>query len=292
MIYSIENEHLTVKIQHKGAEICSLKSKTTNQEFMWDANPDVWGSYAPVLFPIIGVLKNGSYTYKGKSYQIPKHGFIRNNSKLELADKKEDSLTLILESNEDTHEMYPFKFAFYITFQLKEKSLFVKHRVEKLGDGELLFSLGGHPAFKCPLNESEDLTDYYLEFETTETANTHLLSTNGLVSQETSPVLKKSNKLPLTKQLFDNDALIFKKLKSKKVTLKSDKNPSSLSLAFHDFKYLGIWAKPGASFVCIEPWLGIADTEVTEGKLETKEGIIKLHSHKSFEAQFEISIQE
>ncbi len=292
MIYSIENEHLSVKIQHKGAEICSLKSKSTNQEFMWNANPDVWSSFAPVLFPIIGVLKNGSYTYKDKTYQIPKHGFIRNNSKLELADKKEDALTLILEYNEDTLQMYPFKFAFYITFQLKGNSLIVKHKVERMGEGELLFSLGGHPAFKCPFNDAEDLSDYYLEFEATETADTHLLATDGLVSNQTSPILEKSNKLPLTKHLFDNDALIFKKLKSKKVTLKSDKNTSSLSVTFNDFKYLGIWAKPGASFVCIEPWLGIADTEDTNSKLESKEGIIKLHSHKSFEAEYEISIHE
>ncbi len=292
MKYSIENQHISVKIQHKGAEICSLKSKKTNQEFMWDANPDIWGSYAPVLFPIIGLLKHDCYSYKGKEYSIPKHGFVRNNTRLELANKTEESLTLILQYNEETLKIYPFKFAFYITFELKEKTLKVKHRIENMGSEELLFSLGGHPAFRCPLNDSEDYTDYYLEFENTETADTWLLSDNGLISESTSPVLINTKKLELTKDMFDKDALIFKKLKSKKVTLKNSKNDTSLSLAFPDFKYLGIWAKPAAPFVCIEPWLGIADSDNSTGEFEKKEGIIKLHAHKSFEAEFDITIQE
>ncbi len=292
MIHTIENSFLSVKIQHKGAEICSLKSKMTNQEFMWNADPDIWGSHAPVLFPIIGMLKNGTYKYQDKTYSIPKHGFIRNNEKLVVAEKSDNSITLKYKYNEDSLAMYPFKFVFSITFKVVENSLLVTHKIDNIDEKEMLFSIGGHPGFKCPLNDNEAYTDYYIEFEEEENENTWTLAKSGLLSGESIPLLNKTKILPLNEDLFNDDALIFKNLKSSKASLKNKNNNTKLTVSFDDFDYLGIWAKPKAPFVCIEPWLGITDADNTKGELELKEGIIKLNSNSSYTASFNISIEE
>ncbi|MCW3785316.1 aldose 1-epimerase family protein [Plebeiibacterium sediminum] len=292
MIHTIENNFLTVEITHKGAEICSIKSKKTNQEFMWDANPDIWGSHAPVLFPIIGMLKDEHYQYKGKTYNIPKHGFIRNNELLKVEQQSQDSITLKYAYDDESLKMYPFKFIFHINFMLVDNTLHVNHKVENIGDEEMLFSLGGHPGFKCPLKENESYTDYYIEFEHEETAPNWTLASNGLLSGKSEPLLSNTSILPLHESLFDNDALILKNLKSRKASLKNKNNNTVLSVSYPDFNYLGIWAKPAAPFVCIEPWLGITDADATDGQFESKEGILKLLPKDSFTANFNISIEE
>lgn len=292
MIHFIENNYLQVSIQHKGAEICSIQSKTTNIEYMWNANPDVWGSYAPVLFPVIGSLKNNSYTYKGENYSVPKHGFIRNNNNLQVVLKTVDSLTLEYKYDEETLKMFPFKFVFSIAFQLIDNKLEVKHKVENLGNEEMFFSLGAHPGFKCPIHKHETYEDYYIQFEEKEFDRTWELSKNGLTTGKTHSVLNNTDKLPLTKSLFSADALIFKSLKSNKVSLMSRHNRYKISLNFADFNYLGLWAKPSAPFICIEPWLGITDDENCSGKLEEKEGIRCLDANSIFSAKYQIEIHE
>ncbi|MGQ1785526.1 aldose 1-epimerase family protein [Saccharicrinis sp. GN24d3] len=291
MIHTIQNNFLSVSVLHKGAEISSLKSLKTGQEFMWNANPDIWGSHAPVLFPIIGCLKDGKYNYKGKEYSIPKHGILRNNENLELESISKDSLTLKYTYDAHSLKMFPFEFEFYITFKLVESKLIVDHKVVNLGDNEMLFSLGAHPGFNCPLKEGEKYSDYYLEFEHSETDHTWNVSKEGLISGEAELVLDNTNILPLTDTLFDKDALIFKNLKSRLVSLKNKNNDTTLTLSFPDFNYLGIWAKPKAPFVCIEPWLGIADSEDSNGNFEEKEGVIKVKAKEMFEAGFVVELR-
>lgn len=292
MIHTIENNFLKVSVQHIGAEICSITSKKTDKEFMWDANPEIWGSYSPVLFPIIGALKNNTYTYQAASYSVPKHGFIRNNRQLEIESKTPEQLVLKYHYNDESLKMYPFKFVFYISFHLIKNKVTISHYVENLGDNEMFFSVGAHPAFKCPINSNEEYEDYYIEFEEKETAQTWELASGGLTSGKTHMVLNNSNKLFLTKQLFANDALIFKELKSKKVSLKSENGKDKINIHFSDFNYLGIWAKPNAPFVCIEPWLGITDDINSTGEIERKEGMLRLAPEKSFTAEYSIEINE
>jgi galactose mutarotase-like enzyme len=161
-----------------------------------------------------------------------------------------------------------------------------------LDDKTIYFHLGGHPGFKCPINEGENYSDYYLEFEHEENAATTLLSANGLISDDTKQILNNTNILPFTPNLFDNDALIFKDLKSRKVSLKSHKSNQILTVKFPDFNYLGIWAKPNAPFVCIEPWLGIADHENTDGDFLKKDKLISLVESEVFEAEYIVEIVE
>lgn len=293
MTDNIENEYLQLSIQRKGVEISSLKSKKSQLEYVWQADPEIWGSHAPVLFPIIGALKEDKYTYQGKSYEgMPKHGFVRRNESLVLAEKTETSLRYELNYSAETLKIYPFKFGFSIEYKLDGNKVIVKHEVINQGNEEMLFSLGAHPAFNCPRREGEEYEDYYLEFEQEETDHTWLLSERGLVDTPGETLLNKSKRLNLHKHLFDQDALIFKHLKSRSVHLKSEKSPEVLSMHYEGFPYLGIWAKPQAPYVCIEPWIGIADSESSTGNLEEKEGIQKLAAQSSFVATFEVEISE
>lgn len=258
---------------------------------MWHADPNIWASTSPVLFPVIGAVKNGFVKYKGQEFAVPRHGIIRNNAEVKLIEQTENSLTFGLKYSEETLKIYPFKFEFLITYRLDSHKIAVNHQIINHGLEEMLFSLGGHPAFKCPLHADEVYEDYYLEFEAVESDSTWLLE-DGLVSKTTKPVLENTNVLHLHKHLFDNDAFIFKHLISKTVSLRSTKSPEVITMHFNDFPYLGIWAKPQADFVCIEPWLGIADSTDSDQNFETKEGILKLQSGQKFKASFTIEIYE
>jgi galactose mutarotase-like enzyme len=292
MQHTISNSQLKVSIFDKGTEISSLKSVQSGTEYMWNGDPAIWGSHAPVLFPAIGSFKDDECTINGKVYNIPKHGFIRNNEDIALSHKTESALHFTLNYSEKTLAVFPFKFKFYISFELYGKKLVISHKVENLDDQEIHFSLGAHPAFKCPINNDEEYADYYLEFEKTEHAERTLLSPNGLISNETELILDNTNILNLTPTLFKDDALIFKNLKSKKVRLKSRTSDQVLTVSYSDFKYLGIWAKPNAPFICIEPWIGIADHENTDGDYLKKDGLIVLPKAEVFEASYEVEIEE
>lgn len=290
-MYQLQNDKLSISVKKAGAELCQIAAIKNKNEFMWDAKPSVWANYAPNLFPIIGALKDDSYVFEGKIYKLGKHGFIRHNEDVILHEKTKNSLTFKLASNEATLKSYPFKFEFYISYKLSNNVIEILHTVKNIDIKTMYFSLGGHPAFKCPVFENENYHDYYLEFEHNETAVRHLLNMdNGLISSKTKSVLNNNNKLRLTHHLFNEDALVFKDLKSRKVALKSDSKGTILSVSFKTFNYLGIWAKPNGNYVCIEPWLGIADNENTNQDFKTKEGIISLNAKESFTASYRIEI--
>ncbi|MCE7068469.1 aldose 1-epimerase family protein [Dyadobacter sp. CY326] len=292
MNHSIENQYLKVAVRETGAELTQIQSTVTGKDFLWNADPSIWPSHAPVLFPVIGAIKNGFVKYKGQQYEVPRHGIIRNNTDVKFVGETDDSLTFGLKFSDKTLKIYPFEFEFLITYRLDANKLVVDHKVINHGDTEMLFSLGGHPAFQCPLHDDEAYEDYYLEFYAVENDSTWLLEKDGLVGKTTKPILENTNVLHLNRHLFDNDALIFKHLVSKQVSLRSTKSPQVITVHYDDFKYLGIWAKPAGDFVCIEPWLGLADNADSDQNFETKEGIMKLAAGDSFEAKFVIEINE
>lgn len=290
-MYTLQNNKLKIAVKLKGAELCEITSIKNKTAFMWDANPDVWGSYAPNLFPIIGALKDNTYIFENQKYTLPKHGFVRDNESIILHEQTENSLTFKLVSDEALLKIYPFKFEFYITYTLADNHIEVTYSVKNTDTKTMYFSVGGHPAFKCPVFENESYEDYVLEFEHIENSKTHLINMeNGLISSQTKKVFYDSNQIALKHDLFNGDALVFKDLQSNKVTLKSNKNGKIITLRYQDFPYLGIWAKPSGNYVCIEPWLGIADSETTNQHLNEKEGILTLESNKTFEASYSIEI--
>lgn len=290
-MHQLKNDLLSIKVKSIGAELSQLSSSKNNTDYLWDANPNVWANHAPNLFPIIGALKNNIYNFNSEEFQLPKHGFIRYNEDIVLENKTTNSLTFLLKENTKTLKQFPFKFEYRVIYTLIENKLTVTYQVNNKDDKTMYFSVGGHPAFKCPIFKNESYNDYFLEFENNETSKTYLLDdATGLISDHQKPIFTTENTIVLSDTLFESDALIFKDLTSRKVHLKSTKNGSILTLNYTDYNYLGIWAKPKASFVCIEPWLGIADHVNTNQNLKTKEGIITLEPNKTFLASYTIEI--
>jgi galactose mutarotase-like enzyme len=285
----IENEYLKVAISPKGAQLSSLFNKATQTEHMWQADENIWPWHAPNLFPVIGGLVNNELHVDGQTYNLPRHGFARQSG-FEVAEAKEHHAVFSLTANEQTQAVYPFHFTFQVLYDLIENALRITYKVINLDNKTIYFSVGGHPAFNIPFGKDDNYEDYYLEFENDEKLETHLLNKDGHFSGETHPVELNGKNLFLTRHLFDGDALVFKNIQSKMVTIKSTKHEHTLSVEYPHFKHLGIWAKPGANFVCIEPWLGYADAAGASTDISHKPAIQKLDKGHVFEASYYLSV--
>lgn len=285
----ISNEFLEVNIIEKGAELTSIINKNTGLEYMWNADPAFWAKTSPVLFPIVGMLKNDTYYYEGKSYHLARHGFARE-TKFTIAAREADSITFTLSNTASTIEVYPFHFSFDITYKVINDTLSVTYKITNKGNIKLFFSVGGHPAFKIPLTGGTAYTDYYLQFDKKENASRWPISKEGLIGTEPEPLLENTDRIPLSKELFLQDALVFKNLKSSKVSLKSSATSHGLLFDYTGFPFLGIWAAKNADFVCIEPWCGIADSVSTDQQFINKEGINKLDAGDVFERSWSVTL--
>lgn len=288
-MYTIENEIVRVVIKSAGAELESIYNKHTALEYLWDANPVFWAKKSPVLFPVVGTLKKDTYYFEGKSYLLSRHGFARDMDFVVTSQQK-DSVTFLLESNNSTLTKYPFSFRFSIIYTIAENQLRVTYKILNTGNKKMFFSVGGHPAFKVPLAVNTAYPDYYLQFNKPETTGKWPISKDGLIQKTPEPFFNNSTHLPLTKDLFYKDALVFKHLNSDKISLLSDKTPHGLEFDFTGFPYLGIWAAKNADFVCIEPWCGIADSVDTNQQLVDKEGINRLGTDETFEKSWTVKL--
>ena len=286
----LSNNSLRVKVKPKGAELSSIFDLRDTTEHLWQADPAFWNWHAPVLFPKIGESVNEEISFSGKKYKMPKHGLARH---LDFtADKKsETEIAFTLRSNEETLKQYPFRFCFQISYVLEENKLRTIYTVINEDDKPMPFTVGGHPAFAVPFFSNEKLEDYFLEFEKQETISRHLIDENGLFNGVTEPVLNNEKSIPLTKQLFNRDALIFKNHVSRKLSICSKNHNKKLTVEFDDFPYLGIWAKPGAPYVCIEPWIGCAENAGKEIDFSGKEHCITLQPVKKFICEFVVVIE-
>jgi galactose mutarotase-like enzyme len=216
----IQNDHYKIAIRTQGGELTSFYSKSTGIEHLWQADTDIWPWYAPTLFPIVGALNNNQLWVDGQAYPMARHGFNRQ-SELLLLESDAQSAKFSLPYCEKTLEVYPYKFDFQIHYDLIDTALRVTYKVINLDKKDIYFSVGGHPGFNVPFNKGEQYEDYYLEFEAEEKLYAHLLSSEGTFTGETQLVQMDGNKLPLNRDLFINDALVFKNMKSRMVTIKS-----------------------------------------------------------------------
>lgn len=287
---TIENERIKATINPKGAELNSLVLLSSQLDFMWEGNPDFWSKHSPVLFPIVGGLKNNTYYYNDKAYLLSRHGFAREKTFV-VEQQQSDSVTFLLTHDESTLAVYPFEFAFRVRYTLLNNQLQVSYLVENPSEMPLWFSVGGHPAFKVPLVEETQYNDYLLSFNQAEDWLRWPLTPEGLV--ENTPVLiaEQTTDLALTKELFYEDALVFKNYRSDSVVLHTPKSAHSLRFDFPDFPYLGIWAAKNADFVCIEPWCGIADSVNHNQDITQKEGIIELGGNGRFERSWTVTLE-
>jgi galactose mutarotase-like enzyme len=280
---TISNAYITAKINSKGAELFSLKNNNSNQEYIWEGNPDFWGKHSPILFPIVGTLKNNTYKVNNSEYQLPRHGFARDIT-FEIIDKKEDSVAFSIQSSAETLKVYPFEFELQIHYFLEENKLNIEYKVINKDQSQLPFSIGAHPAFALDGNFEE----YELKFEKEEVLIYNLLE-NDLISNKTQILETKDNLVKLNYTLFENDALIFKSLQSKSLTILKNETPF-LKVHYQGFPHLGIWTKEDAPFLCIEPWYGYSDTDESTGNIFEKEGIQIIQANEIFNSKFTIEI--
>lgn len=283
MIVTISNAILSVTINTFGAELISLVKN--NKNYIWQVDETYWNKTSPILFPIVGRLKNDSYTFNGKTYQLPRHGFARN---MEFSfDKKSNSQVIFeLNESEETKINYPFDFKLLVAYTLLDNELVIEYFVRNQSDEVLPFSIGAHPAFAI----SDKFENYLLQFNNEDTFETHHLE-NESFNGKTTLVEMEKNSISLNYALFEKDALVFKQLKSNEVVLKNKEN-AILKVNYDHFPYLGIWTKQNAPFICIEPWCGLADSSNHNGNFEEKEGINYLSAGEDFLRAMRIEILE
>ena len=287
MNYEIKNSFIKAKIKSFGAELNSLQKCGEELEYIWQGDSKYWNRHSPILFPIVGRLKNDSYIYKNQKYNMTQHGFARDKE-FEVIKNEADFIEFRLKSDEKTFEIYPFSFELYLSYKLEKNSLIVSYKVINKSDEKMLFSIGAHPAFNWTLKENEKKEDYFLEFENIKQTKRYFLNDKGLVyKNEDLKII--DNKIALNEELFKNDALVFNDLNMKSVSLKNLKNDNFIKVNFDNFPYLGIWSKTsGAPFICIEPWFGVADEKNSTQKLEDKKGIITLQKDEIFSCFYSI----
>lgn len=266
-------------IQFNGKEMLFQGTKVLDQE-----GKPFWKRQAPILFPIVGQIKNSKTIIEGNSYEMSQHGFARDMEFEEIS-KTQNKHEYILKYNEETLKKYPYKFELKVIYEVIENTLNVTYQVKNIDDKEIYFGLGGHPAFNCDYNNGE----YEIAFTEKEDKIEFLNLKDGLVDIEKAENILNNNKIQLKENTFENDAIIMKNIKSNKVILQNNKtNKKILEFDFTGFPYLAIWSKKGAPFVCIEPWQNTADKIDSKGILKEKENIINLGQNKDFKCNFKI----
>jgi len=285
----LHNPQISATLRATGAELTSLFDSRQATEYLWQGDPNYWPGQAPLLFPIIGSLKNDAFIYNNTSYPMRQHGFARNML-FDLVKATRTRALFSLTSNAQTLEIYPFAFELQVGYTLKNRTLTITYKVINRDNKDIYFSIGGHPGFNCPLYSGEKRSDYALVFDKKETNSIHL-KPGKLRSGEMMPFLDQENTIPISDELFSGGALLFSGLQSKKISLKNQ-NKTILTLKFKGFPQLGLWSAPtkDAPFVCIEPWFGLTDPEYTNQQIETKEGIVKLPPGKLFSCQYSIRL--
>ena len=288
--YALNTPECRATFAAHGAELTSFVTLANGLDYLWPADPAVWARHAPVLFPLVGRLPNDAYHHQGRAYRLPQHGFARDQP-FAVLHHSPTKLVFRLRHDETTRAVFPFAFELTITYTLHQTELTVHWDVRNPAtDQPLLFSIGAHPAVRCPLLPDEKFEDYYIAFDHPVTLERHLLR-GGLLTGRTAPVLTEARELPLSYDLFADDALVFKHYDFTSLTLRSRKSAHFVRFRFDGFPYLGLWTKgPGAGFVCVEPWHGIASPTGEPGELSDKEGILRLDAGQVFSATYTIEV--
>jgi galactose mutarotase-like enzyme len=273
---SIASERLRATVSSLGAELVRLQT-ADGLELLWDGNPAVWAGRAPLLFPIVGAVKDDRITVGGKHYPLSRHGFARTST-FELVETEPSHCLWRLRANDETRARYPFDFRLDVTYALTADRLTMSATVVNEGDQPMPASFGFHPGFRWPLQPDLSRDGHEVRFEKPERAPLRRLRNNLLGDAVPSPV--EGDRLALADALFVHDALIWDRLQSRSLSYAGPSGPA-LRLDFPDMPHLGIWTKPGAGFVCLEPWQGFASPVDFEGELSQKPGIVVLERRTS-----------
>jgi galactose mutarotase-like enzyme len=285
--HTIHGDGVTATVLAHGAELCSLKT-SEGLELVWQAGPE-WKRHAPLLFPIVGKLKNDTLHHRGKSYPMTQHGFARD-SRFAWVDRERASCRLVLGDNAQTRTRYPFAFRLTVTYTLRGADLDVSFEIANPGEETLPASIGGHPAFNWPLLPGVSKESYRLSFSREEPAPIRRLK-DGLLRPQPEPSPIRGSELALSETLFDDDAIILDKLASTSVRYAADQGPS-LEISWDGFRELGIWSKPGgAPFLCIEPWRGFASPVEFDGQFPDKAGLMHIKPGETERLSYRIGVR-
>ncbi len=268
-IVVLKNEFLTVQISTLGAEMLSVKD-AQGVEYLWEGDPAFWEGHAPVLFPLCGGLKDGAYLLNGRRYELEKHGFARHEEFSLLRAGKTEAVFLLRE-NERTFPGFPFPFVFMVAFVLDRDRVRVTYTVHNTGTETMYFNVGAHEAYATP----GGIENYEVYFDRSEEL-APLPVHGNLLGRETGAPLVTGHVLPLKKELFMPDALVFGELNSRAVTLARKGGGRTIRVAFDGFDHLLLWQVPGAPYLCIEPWCGLPDFEDADGNIAHKQSITEL----------------
>lgn len=283
--YQIENSYFTLQVNSKGAELKRLFAKPWHRELLWvpheEVDQKIWNRTSPLLFPIVGKLKNDEYTFKGKNYKMSQHGFARD-FEFKCLECGTNEIVFFLDANQETFKNYPFCFELRVQFILIEKKLTINYSVKNIDRQDIYFSIGAHPGFV-----TDHIKDYEIHFEKKERGFFQL--ENGLVNWKQLNAFASNELLP-TSELFSKDALIFKDLKSKYIDLVDMKRHETIRVHGTNTPYLGLWGKASVPFVCIEPWYGVSDDIDHDQNIETKKGIQLLSPGGTFRYSYAIEI--
>lgn len=293
MEYHLKKENLEAMIRSKGAELVSLKKDGT--EYMWCGDPQYWNRTAPILFPFVGSLNGKQYRYGGKTYHIGQHGFARD---MEFTPVSESGTKLVMEVRDtaETMEIYPFHFVLELSFELGEDELTVGWKVKNTDEKTLYFSIGGHPAFNCPIGGRGSQSDYVLRFRKDgrplQEIVSEMIGEGGLVTGETIEFGLEDGYLPVTPDLFDADTIVLEDGQTDEVSLCDPEGKEYVCVKF-PMPIVGIWTpiRKNAPFLCIEPWCGRCDDMGYEGELSDRRWGNALKPGEVFETSYAIAVK-
>jgi galactose mutarotase-like enzyme len=286
---SITSRDLNAEVNPLGAQLSTLRDRA-GRDLFWDGNPSVWTGRAPLLFPIVGTLAGGCYRLGSKAYQLPRHGFARGKL-FDIVDATSDSVAFRLKADEASLLVYPFRFELEVQFALDGPTLSMTTYVRNAGDEDMPASFGYHPAFRWPLPFGRARSSHFIEFASDEPAPIRRLDADGLLTPEDHPTPISQRRLSLEDSLFQNDVIILDEIRSRSVTYGADEGPR-LRVSFPDSPYLGLWTKPRANFICIEPWHGVADPVGFSGDFRAKPGVFMVAPGAALPIQMAITLLE
>ena len=267
---ALESGKLTAQIDPLGAQLSVLRD-SHGRDLLWNGDPSIWKGRAPLLFPIVGALAGGCYRVNANTYRLPRHGFARDR-RFEVIRRTAADAQFELAADRATLKVYPFRFALQVSFALEVPTLAVTARVRNAGNEPMPASFGYHPALRWPLPFGNERSRHFIEFERDEPAPVRRLDANGLLTPLPHPTPVSNRRLTLADSLFQDDVIFFDANRSRSLLYGADQGPH-LRISYPAMPYLGVWTKPGAPFICIEPWHGVADPEGFKGNFETKPGV-------------------
>jgi galactose mutarotase-like enzyme len=287
-LVSLNSRELSAEIDPLGAQLSALRDGA-GRDLLWDGDPAVWAGRAPLLFPIVGVLTGGNYRLGSKTYPLPRHGFARGKA-FTLLNATSATALFGLRADEASLQVYPFRFELDVQFELCGSTLSVTTLIRNKGNDEMPASVGYHPAFRWPLPFGRPRASHFIHFEMNEPAPARRINSAGLLTAERHPTPIVQRRLALTDTLFKDDVLIFDQIKSRSLTYGADTGPR-IKVSFPDAPYLGLWTKPGAHFICIEPWHGVTDPEGFSGDFKGKPGVFAVGPGETFSTKMAITLQ-